>query len=243
MIGYETPSLFPALSASFLVSRELYRTTAGMENLDGMANWQLAANASLVGLYAFSNRIYRPHPLPPSRHPSWPKLRASPIFSFLNIFLSMDRKINYPPNTPLRPLPLPSKADSIRKSILRITALGLMVDICTLPIFLFKAQLYLNGKRDFAHLCEVIGGKGLGEVVVRFWWMVCFGVVMICGLEAGWEMGRIVGVGSGIWVEEEWPCLMNKPWGASSMSDFWGKRYHQLLRASRVTIKFKDQVR
>jgi hypothetical protein len=179
-----------------------------------------------VGLYAFNNEVYEPHPLP--RAPRWPRLRASPIYRTLDILMSMDRKINYPPNPPL---PLrPNTSFTIRKSLIRILTIGLLVDVCTLPIYLFRNHgLYRpDGSRSFARLCENMGGAGINVAIVRFGWMVIYGTILLGGIQSGWEMARLVGIGSGVWLEEEWPEVLDRPWAASSMTDLWGRRYHQV---------------
>jgi len=41
----------------------------------------------------------------------------------------------------------------------------------------------------------------------------------------------LLGVGSGVWIDEEWPEFMDEPWKADSVNDLWGKRYHQVSPA------------
>jgi hypothetical protein len=47
-----------------------------------------------------------------------------------------------------------------------------------------------------------------------------------------WHISAILGIGSGVWVDEEWVELMDRPWKATSLSELWGKRYHQVSDAS-----------
>lgn len=47
-------------------------------------------------------------------------------------------------------------------------------------------------------------------------------------------MAKAFGVGSGIWLEEEWPKLLNRPYLSTSINEMWGKRYHQV--SDTVTI-------
>lgn len=41
-----------------------------------------------------------------------------------------------------------------------------------------------------------------------------------------------LGIASGIWLPEEWPEIMDRPYLASSLNELWGKRWHQALRVS-----------
>jgi hypothetical protein len=66
--------------------------------------------------------------------------------------------------------------------------------------------------------------------MVKMGWMMCYAATGFCGMQAGQEMAKVMGVASGIWAKEEWPDLMDRPYLATSMIEFWGKRYHQVSR-------------
>lgn len=144
----------------------------------------------------------------------------------------MDRKLNYPPNPPLKALPvLLSRAASIRRAIIWTTVHSFMVDFFTLWLPLLRGQgLYLpDGTRDLAGFCRILAGRyGIPVLVVRGGWMVCYIGTVFCGLQGGWEMVRGLAIGSGVWIEEEWPELMHKPYLSTSTTELWGKRYHQV---------------
>lgn len=60
----------------------------------------------------------------------------------------------------------------------------------------------------------------------------CLGLVTYHGIGSMWHISAILGIGSGVWVDEEWVELMDRPWMASSLSELWGTRYHQVSDAS-----------
>lgn len=48
------------------------------------------------------------------------------------------------------------------------------------------------------------------------------------GMSLVWHPAAILAIVSGIWIPEEWPKVMNKPWMSTSLNELWGKRYHQV---------------
>lgn len=60
------------------------------------------------------------------------------------------------------------------------------------------------------------------------------GVTMYHGTSGIMELFALVGVGSGLYNGEEWPKSFNEPLKSTSLNEFWGKRYHQLMRVSDV---------
>lgn len=227
MTGSDTYTSFLALFANFLVC------SARTANTQPLIR-QLVTNLSLVGRYAFSDEVYRAHPLP--RRPArLADTRKQPWFRTLDIFLSVDRKVNYRPNPPLKPLLNPTNR---RQVILRCIAwtliYSLLVDFFTLWLPLLGGHgLYRpDGARDFGRFCEILRHKyGLPASVFRAMFMICYIGTLFCGMQGGWEEVRGLAVGSGIWLEEEWPDLMNRPYLSTSMIELWGKRYHQVSQA------------
>ena len=51
---------------------------------------------------------------------------------------------------------------------------------------------------------------------------------MFSGLQGGWEITKFIGVGSGLWAEEEWVEIMDHPHLSTTMLELWGRRYHQV---------------
>lgn len=192
-------------------------------------------------LYLF-REAYRPHPLP--RRPNHCQIRQTPWFRYLDIFLSMDRKINYPPNPPLDPLiSPPARSQSVRRAVIWTIVYSILIDFFTLWLpLLSRHGLYRpDGTRDLARFCNILAAEyGMPAPLVRGGWMVCYTKTVFCGVQGGWEMFRGLAIGSGVWIEEEWPDLMLSPHLSTSMTELWGKRYHQvspsvsLLMSSRI---------
>jgi hypothetical protein len=74
--------------------------------------------------------------------------------------------------------------------------------------------------------CQNVGGD--------WWWVVWAWMALAVGgatrvaMMATFHLFALVGVGSGIWIDEEWPEFMDEPWKSDSLNDLWGKRYHQV---------------
>lgn len=54
------------------------------------------------------------------------------------------------------------------------------------------------------------------------------GAGICAGTMGTYHMFALIGVGSGVWIDEEWPRFMDQPWKSDSLNDLWGKRYHQV---------------
>jgi hypothetical protein len=65
-------------------------------------------------------------------------------------------------------------------------------------------------------------------MVIRIGLFGCYAGTVFSGLQGGWEIAKLIGVWSGIWAEEEWVEIMDRPHLSTSMLDLWGKRYHQV---------------
>lgn len=194
------------------------------------------ANVALVGRYAWSDLVYRPHSLP-RPPPVGATLRSTAWYRTLDVLISHDRKINYPPNPPLQPSPQPAgRAQAIWRALRWTTVYSALVDLHTLPLpLLSHLGLYRpDDTRDFAHFCFILARRYTVPVVaVKALFMACYIGIIFCGIQAGWEVVRGLAIGSGFWIEEEWPEIMDKPYLSTSMIELWGKRYHQVSRLLR----------
>ena len=158
----------------------------------------------------------------------------------MDIFLSCDRKLNYSPNPIPRPHPRPTpninKGLSLRDTLKWAIIHTILIDLFTLPTLLRHHNLYNpddngNGTRDFQRWCTALSSSvGLPVILVKMGLMGCYAGTVFCGLQGGWEIARLVGVGSGLWADEEWVGIMDRPHLSTSMLDLWGKRYHQVSR-------------
>jgi hypothetical protein len=192
------------------------------------ADGKLVYNLSLIGLYAFSDDIYQSHPVPPGV--KWRKLRSSRMFRIFDIFLSSDRKLNYSPNPPPHSRPKRGLNHTLKWAIIH----SLLTDIFTLPTLLTHLGLYnSDGTRDFQRWCITLGSVcGIPVILIKMGLIACYAGTVFSGLQGGWEIAQLIGVGSGVWAEEEWVEIMDKPHLSTSMLELWGRRYHQLMRVS-----------
>lgn len=187
-------------------------------------------NVSLIGLYAFDDTPYKPHPIPPGVR--WKKIRESEVFKVIDIFLACDRKLNYAPNPPLslaRSHEIQKDGTGIRSTVKWAFFHLLLVDLFTLPTVFHQGLYRSDGSRDYQQwLISLSTATGLPMVMIKIGSMGCYAGTVFCGVQGGWEVLKILGVGSGLWVEEEWPAIMDRPQRSSSMIDLWGRRYHQV---------------
>jgi hypothetical protein len=188
------------------------------------ADDQLVYNLSLVGLYAFSNEVYQSHPVLHSV--KWKNIRSSRVFRILDIFLSSDRKLNYSPN----PVPPRRQNRGLLDTIKWALIHSLLTDFFTLPVLLRNHGLYNeDGTRDFKRWCTTLSAEsGIPAVIIRIGLFGCYAGTVFNGLQGGWEIAKIIGVGSGAWAEEEWIEIMDRPHLSTSVLDLWGRRYHQV---------------
>ncbi|TFK45870.1 hypothetical protein OE88DRAFT_1668739 [Heliocybe sulcata] len=72
-------------------------------------------------------------------------------------------------------------------------------------------------------------------------WLICIGTGFIIyhGLQAWYQQAAIVGVLVFQHDHAQWPPLFDEPWKATSLADFWGRRWHQILRRGFLTVGSK----
>lgn len=75
---------------------------------------------------------------------------------------------------------------------------------------------------------------GMGTIRGQPLWGIGLGMAMFNGTAAIWHLYALLSIASGLYTSEEWPRLFHKPYLATSLSELWGKRYHQLLRVSHL---------
>lgn len=71
-------------------------------------------------------------------------------------------------------------------------------------------------------------------MVIRIGLFGCYAGTILSGIQGGWEIAKLIGVGSGVWAEEEWVEIMDRPHLSTSMLDLWGRRYHQVSLGRRT---------
>jgi hypothetical protein len=79
--------------------------------------------------------------------------------------------------------------------------------------------------------------------VVWGWMALAVGGATCVAMMATFHISALVGVGSGVWIDEEWPEFMDEPWKSDSLNDLWGKRYHQVRPARSPSIANGQRLR
>ena len=74
---------------------------------------------------------------------------------------------------------------------------------------------------------------GLHQPLGWILWTISAGCTMYHGSVMIWYATAFLSIVSGLFTGEEWPTAFNNPLISTSMSEFWGKRYHQFERVSR----------
>lgn len=106
-----------------------------------------------------------------------------------------------------------------------------LLDIILYPAYFLDptgvGSPYPAGGGDLRAFC---GRYGSFEWIVWGWMIFAAGAGLCVATMGTYHLCAMVGVGSGIWIDEEFPRFMDQPWRADSLNDLWGRRYHQLLR-------------
>lgn len=106
-----------------------------------------------------------------------------------------------------------------------------LLDIILHPAYILDptgvGSPYPGGGGDLGKFCARYGGGGK-EWVVWVWMILAAGVGMCVATMGTYHLFALFFVGSGIWIDEEFPRFMDQPWRADSLNDLWGKRYHQV---------------
>jgi hypothetical protein len=83
-----------------------------------------------------------------------------------------------------------------------------------------------QGRGDIVAFCVEVGGDWW--LALWIWLAFVIAAATMVAMMGTYHMLAFLGVGSGIWIDEEWPAFMDAPWKADSLNDLWGKRYHQV---------------
>jgi hypothetical protein len=116
---------------------------------------------------------------------------------------------------------------------------------------LFIYPLYMLDPTGFGSPCPIPEDRaqGRGDIVafcvkeVGSWWWALWiwltfeiAAATMVAMMGTYHMLALIGVGSGIWLDEEWPQFMDAPWKSDSLNDLWGKRYHQVSFLIRMKL-------
>ena len=148
------------------------------------------------------------HPLP--RVYPYPRLRNTRAFQAVDLLFNEFRHINIAPfQGPLQP-----STRTWAYHFRRVVQYSLILTTSTYP-------------------ASVLAKKSLEpSLLVRVYLAAILGAGFYLMISIAHHAVACIGVLSGVWLPEEWPDIMDRPWLADSVNDLWGKRYHQGLRVS-----------
>jgi hypothetical protein len=161
-------------------------------------------------------------------------LRNNKIFKTFNLLISEFRHINIPPNPPLPPRTKAGQSGRGYFSSFTYHATNMIFHLTLLDIILYPAYFldptgvgspYPGGGGDLSTFCGSYGSFGW---IVWAWMIFAAGAGLCVATMGTYHLCALAGVGSGIWIDEEFPRFMDQPWRADSLNDLWGRRYHQV---------------
>lgn len=177
--------------------------------------------------YAFTTAQPTFHALP--RRAPLHFLRSNRFFRAFNVIASDFRHVNMPPNPPLQ------RGRSYLRSVTTHLAGFIfhtsMMDITLYPGFMLDptglgcpAPEARRQDVDLSAFCVGRAGSGQGCWV---WFAFAVAVATIFAMIGTYHLFAFVSIGSGLYLDEEWPRFMVDSWRADSLNDLWGRRYHQ----------------
>ncbi|OCF31021.1 hypothetical protein I316_07292 [Kwoniella heveanensis BCC8398] len=124
--------------------------------------------------------------------------------------------------------PFHTYAWHLRHHLIRLLSNLIIADI----LFYLTIKLsLLTSDRSYPVLRQTISlSYGIPPLVTDGLMCLSQGISTYSGMQILWHGLAFLGVGSGLWIGEEWPELMDRPWLAESCNEFWGRRWHQILR-------------
>ena len=166
----------------------------------------------------------------------YPNLRDFTPFQALSMMFNYHRHVGIVGFKPLQPKGR-SRLGYIMYHVLNLLVHKFIWNEVVHPIWLFafstsSSRAPLTDLQ--ARMVDLKLVYGVPILLTRAWVSVSFLMFLHSGMAVFWHTKVIVGLITGLWGGEEFPTLMNKPFLSTSMSDLWGKRYHQYNRVSRL---------
>jgi hypothetical protein len=160
--------------------------------------------------------VYRVQPKTPLR------LYMIPLYG-LHLLSDTHRHISLAQPPPgARPVTSSEPPLSLKQHLIGLLTWMLAVDIITFPTNILISPHDPN--------------FGVKTPLGRMLWGVLY-LAKTCGGEIGaWHLHAVLGLSSGMTRPEDWPRMMNKPWMADSVNDFWGRRWHNLMTVGVLTF-------
>jgi hypothetical protein len=180
--------------------------------------------------WAFADDPPAYHPLP--RRPPLDFIRRTTAFKSLDLFLSEFRLLSIALYSP----PLKRSAYGWFPHLLYHTAMFvfhlIVFDLSTYPLFHLDPEGlgYPFGRTtDYDAGVDALARRfGVSRAVVRAGLTFNVGWGCYAAMAINAHLFATMGMVTGLWCGEEWPGTMNKPFLATSLSEFWGRRYHQV---------------
>jgi hypothetical protein len=190
----------------------------------------LITQASSATRWAFAEGPPQYQPLP--RKAPLNFIRQTTAFKALDLPLNEFRLLSIAPYS----LPLKRSRHGYFLTLLYHLAMFtlhmIMFDLFTAPVYYLDphgiGEPHGKGRDYQASLTRIAIKTGVRPGVVKVGLSALLGINVYNGMATTWHIAAIVGIGSGIYTGEEFPKYMNKPWLATSLSEFWSKRYHQV---------------
>jgi len=102
-------------------------------------------------------------------------------------------------------------------------ALGLIKGLLAIDLISFPTNILISPNDSTFGLEAPLG---------RLIWGVSYFLKASAGEIAAGHLFALVGIASGLWTAQEWGVVLDKPWAATSVNDFWGRRWHNLMTVS-----------
>lgn len=153
------------------------------------------------------------------------------------------RHINMAPNPRLRP----SSRSYLRSSAHHLGWMGfhlVMLDLNTYVAYRLAPETFGSPHMvggDFSAWCgDLARVTGIPKPLVRLFWTLNLAHTNCQGLCCSWHILAVVGVATGVYLDEEWPKIMRKPFLSTSLNELWGTRYHQILKVGGGTVSLSS---
>ncbi|ORX35132.1 hypothetical protein BD324DRAFT_633989 [Kockovaella imperatae] len=174
--------------------------------------------------------------LPPDYQPTtepspFPTIRQSTAYKALSMMLNVHRHVGIKGFIPLRSQGK-TRLQYIRHHFIRVIISRQLWTEFVYLVYLFSGATYSAAPATdlYTRMQDFQRHSGIPPAITRTLFAVNIMIMIKLGLEIVWHASAVLMIGSGLWNGEEFPRLINSPLKSTSLTEFWGKRYHQLNR-------------
>lgn len=191
--------------------------------------------------WAFADGPPAYHPLP--RRPPLDIIRRTTAFKSIDLLFNEFRLLSIAPYSP----PLKRSAYGWFPHLLYHISMFIfhliIFDLSTYPLFYLDPDGIGHpfGKHaDYNATVEGLAASfGVPRVVVKAGLTFNLGWATYVAMAATVHLLAVLGMATGVWCGEEWPRTMRNPFLATSLCEFWGRRYHQVSATRSQRIEFE----